>query len=82
MTKKSKPLNYIAKLITEVYEEAGLDAPYVEGKKLEMSTHENKYESLACAINLDAGNKKRLAAKMGISSLHLDVTVRVLNHHC
>lgn len=79
---KAKSLNHIAKMIAEVYEEAGLDKPYIEGKKHEMSTHENKYESLACAINLDAGNKKRLAAKMGISSLHLDVTVRVLNHHC
>ena len=79
---KQKPLNHIAKMIVEVYEEAGLDKPYINGKKHEMSSHENKYETLACAVNLDAGNRKRLAAKLGISSLHLDVTVKVLNHHC
>ncbi|HAS3598724.1 TPA: hypothetical protein RUZ94_000656 [Vibrio cholerae] len=79
---KQKPLNHIAKLIAEVYEEAGLDQPYIEGKKLDMSGHENKFETLASAINLDAENRKRLATKLGISSLHLDVTVRVLNHHC
>ncbi|HDI3207324.1 TPA: hypothetical protein PMB08_002805 [Vibrio cholerae] len=79
---KQKPLNHIAKLIAEVYEEAGLDQPYIEGKKLDMSGHENKFETLASAINLDADNRKRLATKLGISSLHLDVTVRVLNHHC
>ncbi|HAS3583802.1 TPA: hypothetical protein I6208_000127 [Vibrio cholerae] len=79
---KQKPLNHIAKLIAEVYEEAGLDLPYIEGKKHDMSGHENKFETLASAINLDADNRKRLATKLGISSLHLDVTVRVLNHHC
>ncbi|EPP20560.1 hypothetical protein L911_3417 [Vibrio fluvialis I21563] len=79
---KTKPLNHIAKLIAEVYEEAGMDKPYIEGKKRDMSNHENKYETLASAINLDAGNRKRLAAKLGITSLHLDVTVTVLNHHC
>ncbi|MFG5053022.1 hypothetical protein ID062_11645 [Vibrio cholerae] len=79
---KQKPLNHIAKLIAEVYEEAGLDQPYIEGKKYDMSGHENKFETLASAINLDADNRKRLATKLGISSLHLDVTVRVLNHHC
>ncbi|EOX1828541.1 hypothetical protein ACPD1O_000595 [Vibrio cholerae] len=79
---KQKPLNHIAKLITEVYEEAGLDQPYIEGKKHDMSGHENKFETLASAINLDADNRKRLATKLGISSLHLDVTIRVLNHHC
>ncbi|GHX85073.1 hypothetical protein VCSRO67_0339 [Vibrio cholerae] len=79
---KQKPLNHIAKLIAEVYEEAGLDQPYIEGKKHDMSGHENKFETLASAIYLDADNRKRLATKLGISSLHLDVTVRVLNHHC
>lgn len=79
---KQKPLNHIAKLIAEEYEEAGLDQPYIEGKKHDMSGHENKFETLASAINLDADNRKRLATKLGISSLHLDVTVRVLNHHC
>ncbi|EOX3383406.1 TPA: hypothetical protein ACGFXO_001673 [Vibrio cholerae] len=79
---KQKPLNHIAKLIAEVYEEAGLDQPYIEGKKHDMSGHENKFETLASAINLDAENRKRLATKLRISSLHLDVTVRVLNHHC
>ncbi|EGR4341661.1 hypothetical protein DDN83_04475 [Vibrio cholerae] len=79
---KKKPLNHIAKLIAEVFEEAGLDQPYIEGKKHDMSVHENKFETLASAINLDADNRKRLATKLGISSLHLDVTVRVLNHHC
>ncbi|ELJ8463267.1 hypothetical protein RUK15_000715 [Vibrio cholerae] len=79
---KQKALNHIAKLIAEVYEEAGLDQPYIEGKKHDMSGHENKFETLASAINLDAENRKRLATKLGISSLHLDVTVRVLNHHC
>lgn len=77
-----KKLNYIAQLITEVYEEAGLDKPYIEGKKASMRKHENKYETLASAINLDESNRKRLATKLGISSLHLDVTVRVLNHNC
>ncbi|WP_158117246.1 hypothetical protein [Vibrio cincinnatiensis] len=79
---KQKPLNHIARMIAEVYEEAGLDKLYIEGKKLDMSDHENKYETLASAINLDTSNRKRLAAKLGITSLHLDVTVRVLNHHC
>lgn len=79
---KAKPLNYIAQMIAEVYEEAGLDQPYINGKKHDMSSHENKYETLASAINLDVSNRKRLAAKLGITSLHLDVTVRVLNHHC
>ncbi|EPV9179431.1 hypothetical protein ACWAVM_000220 [Vibrio cholerae] len=79
---KQKPLNHVAKLIAEVYEEAGLDQPYIEGKKHDMSGHENKFETLASAINLDADNRKRLATKLGILSLHLDVTVRVLNHHC
>ncbi|ASC56529.1 hypothetical protein [Vibrio vulnificus] len=79
---KQKPLNHVAKMIVEVYEEAGLDQPYINGKKHDMSSHENKFETLASAINLDAGNRKRLAEKLGISSLHLDVTVRVLNHHC
>lgn len=82
MASKNKPLNYIAKMIVEVYEEAGLDQPYIEGKKTVMRHHDTKYETLASAINLDAGNRKRLATKLGISSLHLDVTVKVLNHHC
>lgn len=47
-----------------------------------MCHHDTKYETLVSAINLDAGNRKRLATKLGISSLHLDVTVKVLNHHC
>lgn len=79
---RTKPLNHIAKMIVEVYEEAGLDKPYINGKKHDMASHENKYETLASAINLDAGNRKRLATKLGITSLHLDVTVKVLNHHC
>ncbi len=79
---KIKPLNHIAQMIVEVYEDAGLDKPYINGKKHDMSSHENKYETLASAINLDASNRKRLANKLGISSLHLDVTVKVLNHHC
>lgn len=53
---KQKPLNHIAKLIAEVYEDAGLDQPYIEGKKHDMSGHENKFETLASAINLDAEN--------------------------
>ncbi|MBD0786698.1 hypothetical protein HUO09_10090 [Vibrio sp. Y2-5] len=79
---KSKPLNHIAKLIAEVFEEAGMETSYIEDKKHDMSSHENKYETLASAINLDTSNRKRLAAKLGITSLHLDVTVSVLNHHC
>lgn len=79
---KHKALNYIGKMIVEVYEETGLDAPYINGKKHDMSSHKSHYETLASAINLDAGNRKRLAAKLGITSLHLDVTVKVLNHHC
>lgn len=78
---KKKPLNHIAQMIAEVYEEAGLDKPYIEGKKLNMSQHGNKYETLASAINLDASNRKRLAAKLGVTSLYLDVTLKVLNHH-
>ncbi|KFA98756.1 hypothetical protein [Vibrio sp. ER1A] len=78
----AEQLNYIAKMITEVYEEAGLDMPYIEDKKYDMQQHQNKYETLASAIHLDPSNRKRLAAKMGVSSLHLDATVRVLNHHC
>lgn len=77
-----KPLNHIATLISEVYQEAGLDQEYIESKKATMRGHESKYETLASAINLDASNRKRLAVKLGISSLHLDVTVKVLNHHC
>ncbi|KDM91375.1 hypothetical protein [Photobacterium galatheae] len=80
MPKKS--LNHIATLISEVYQEAGLEKEYIESKKAIMRGHENKYETLASAINLDTANRKRLAVKLGISSLHLDVTVKVLNHHC
>ena len=79
---KQKPLNHIAKMIAEVYQEAGFDAPYIEDKKHTMSKHESKYETLASAINLDANNRKCLAAKMGVTSLQLSAALTVLNHHC
>lgn len=66
---KQKPLNHIAKLIAEVYEDAGLDQPYIEGKKHDMSGHENKFETLASAINLDAETVNALRPSSGF-------------HHC
>ncbi len=55
---KEEYMNYIASLIKECLEEAGLNKAYVSDITVKMK-NESKYESLIRVSDLDSANKER-----------------------
>lgn len=73
-------MNYIASLIKECLEDAGLNKAYVSDIVAKMKD-ESKYESLIRVSDLDFGNRERLAQKMKVDVKDLDHVVRFLLDH-
>ncbi|MCG3723793.1 hypothetical protein [Vibrio cincinnatiensis] len=73
-------MNYIASLIKECLEEAGLNKAYVSDITVKMK-NESKYESLIRVSDLDSANKERLAEKLKVDVKDLDYVVNFLLEH-
>ena len=71
-------MNNISRMILECYRDNGADEAYIVVKRL-MLEPLDKAQSLLKIANLDTGNRARLAAKAGITSAQLEITLHVLN---
>lgn len=63
--------------ILGVYQEAGLNAEYIESKRNNLEG-KNRLECFKHIYSLDTGNMSRLAAKLGVSPHALEVTLAVM----
>jgi hypothetical protein len=81
MQKISETMNslsqQLARQVIECFEEEGLDRGYIE-EKAEKYAKLSRCEMLHELYSLDAGNRERLAAKIGCSDAELDACLSVL----
>lgn len=76
-----KQLDHVAQKIIECFKEAGLDAAYIESKKIELAESDNKFESFLFATSLDDKNTARLAQKLGCSADELDTALSFIKNY-
>lgn len=74
-------LDHVARKIIECFQDAGLDASYIESKRIELKECKNKYESLVFASMLDQANTERLAKKLDCSARELTNVIRFIKYH-